>query len=97
MFYFAPVIYPRSLKRLKLKQWIATVGPFMKDAYVGLGLRGKFFLIVNKYIIKMSAYTSNVVIHESLFSKQLFENEYRYPSENQFLIEWERQFFHFFR
>ena len=59
----------------------------MKDAYVGLGLRGKFFLIVNKYIIKMSAYTSNVVIHESLFSKQLFENEYRYPSENQFLIE----------
>ena len=85
---FCPGNISPIVKTTKIKaQWIATVGPFLKDAYVGLGLRGKFLLIVNKYIIKMSAYTSNVVIHESLFSKQLFENEYGYPSENQFLIE----------
>ena len=85
---FCPGNISPVVKTTKIKaQWIATVGPFVKDAYAGLGLRGKFLLVINKFIIKISAYTSNVVIHESLFSKQLFENEYGYASESQFLIE----------
>lgn len=93
---FCPGNISPIVKTTKIKaQWIATVGPFVKDAYAGLGLRGKFLLIVNKYIILLSGYTSNVVIHESFFSQQLFENQYGYPSGNQFLIECGKD--HFFK
>ena len=85
---FCPGNISPLVKTTKIKaQWIATVGPFEKDTYTALRLRDKFLNVVNKYFILLSGYTSNVVIHESFYSQQLFEKKYRYPSKNQFLIE----------
>ena len=85
---FCPGNISPIMKTTKIKaQWIATIGPFSKDTYTSLGLRDKFSNIVNKYFILVSGYTSDIVIHESYYSKQLFQNKYSYPSKNQFLIE----------
>lgn len=85
---FCPGNISPMIKTTKIKaQWIATVGPFSKDVYVGLKLRDKFHTIVNKYFILLSGYSSNVVIHESYYSKQLFEDKYKYRGKFQFLIE----------
>ena len=85
---FCPGNISPLVKTTEIKaQWIATVGPFEKDTYSALQLRDKFLNIVNKYFILLSGYSSNIVIHESFYSQQLFEKKYRYPSRNQFLIE----------
>lgn len=85
---FCPGNISPLVKTTKIKaQWIATVGPFEKDTYSALQLRDKFLNIVNKYFILLSGYSSNIVIHESFYSQQLFEKKYSYPSRNQFLIE----------
>ena len=85
---FCPGNFSPIVKTTKIKaQWIATVGPFSKDVYTSLSWLDKLFLLVNKYIILFSGFTSNVVIHESYYSKHLFENKYCYNPEFQFLIE----------
>ena len=85
---FCPGNFSPIIKTTKIKaQWIATIGPFSKDVYTSLSWLDKLSLFINKYAILFSGYTSNVVIHESFYSKKLFENKYYYNPKFQFLIE----------
>jgi glycosyltransferase involved in cell wall biosynthesis len=79
----SPMIRTTPIK----SQWIATIGPFSKDVYFGLSLSEKLLMVINKYFILFSGYTSNVVIHESRYSQNLFEDKYKYNKDNQYLIE----------
>jgi len=85
---FCPGNISPIIKTTKIKsQWIATIGPFSKDVYAGLGFHEKLLMIINKYFILLSGYTSNLVIHESGYSKNLFTKKYNYDGKSQFLIE----------
>ena len=85
---FCPGNISPFIKTTKVKaQWIATVGPFVADTYEALNAKEKCFNFINKIFILISGYTSNVVIHESIYSQQLFEGTYRFAPKKQFLIE----------
>jgi len=85
---FCPGNISPILKTTNIKaQWIATIGPFSKGFYSGFGLHYKFRDTINKYFILLSGLTSNIVIHESAYSKELFESKYNYHPNKQFLIE----------
>ena len=85
---FCPGNISPIIKTTKIKsQWIATIGPFCKDVYFGLNTLEKFIMKVNKWLILLSGYTSNVVVHESGYSRLLFETNYKYSSKKQYLIE----------
>jgi glycosyltransferase involved in cell wall biosynthesis len=84
---FCPGNFSPIIKTTKVKsQWIATIGPFCKDMYKGVSLIKKLNLFVNKFLILLSAQTSNVVIHQAEYSKQLFEKKYNFISSKQYLI-----------
>jgi glycosyltransferase involved in cell wall biosynthesis len=61
----------------KKVQWIGTVGPFEKGFIKHFGLRKKVILFVSKYLIAFSAYTSDLVIYESEYTRDLFINKYK--------------------
>ena len=85
---FCPGNFSPIFKTTKIKaQWIATIGPFCKDMYDDISLFSKLSLILNKFIILLSGYTSNVVVHQAEYSKKLFEKEYGFNSSKQFLIQ----------
>lgn len=85
---FCPGNISPILKTTKVKaQWIATIGPFCKEMYEGVNIFSKFSLLIYKYFILLSSYTSNVVVHQSDYSKNLFENKYYFNSLKQYLIE----------
>lgn len=79
---FSPIIKTTNVK----SQWIATIGPFCKDMYDGAGLIKRSNLFINKWLILLSAKTSNVVIHQAEYSKKLFEKKYNFLSSRQYLI-----------
>lgn len=85
---FCPGNISPILKTTKVKsQWIANIGPFCKDMYQGNNIFTKILLIIYKYIMLLSASTSNAVIHQADYSKQLFEKKYKFKPSNQYLIE----------
>lgn len=85
---FCPGNFSPIFKTTKIKsQWIATIGPFVKEVYSGLSFLEKVLMIINKYLILVSGKTSDVVIHESGFSKELFLRDYNFCPDEQFLIE----------
>lgn len=85
---FCPGNFSPIFKTTKIKsQWIATIGPFVEEVYSGLSLLEKVLMTINKYLILVSGKTSNIVIHESGFSKELFLRNYNFCPEEQFLIE----------
>ena len=85
---FCPGNISPIIKTTRIKaQWIATVGPFSDDVYSTSRFSTSFVNFINKYFILLSGYTSNIVIHESQYSKELFLSDYKYPPEAQFLIE----------
>ncbi|MDE0946321.1 MAG: glycosyltransferase [Sphingobium sp.] len=48
---FCPGNISPIFKTTKIKsQWIATIGPFSKDVYAGLGFREKLLMFINKYL-----------------------------------------------
>ena len=67
----APIYSP-----VKTIQWIGTIGPFFKEYYNGHSRIGKIGLYVNKFLMYMSARQSDLVIHESEFSRNLFITKY---------------------
>ncbi len=84
---FCPGNFSPIIKTTKVKsQWIATIGPFCKDMYDGAGLIKRSNLFINKWLILLSAKTSNVVIHQAEYSKKLFEKKYNFLSSRQYLI-----------
>lgn len=85
---FCPGNISPILKTTLVKsQWIATVGPFCKDVYVGVKLSTKISLLINKWMIILSSITSNVVIHQAEFSRQLFIKKYNLKTSKQHLIQ----------
>jgi len=84
---FCPGNFSPIIKTTKVKsQWIATIGPFCKDMYEGAGLIKRFNFFINKWLILLSAKTSNVVIHQAEYSKKLFEKKYNFLLSKQYLI-----------
>lgn len=84
---FCPGNISPILKTTKVKsQWIATIGPFCKDMYDGNGLIKRLNFFINKWLILLSAQTSNVVIHQAEYSKKLFEKKYNFLPSRQYLI-----------
>lgn len=85
---FCPGNFSPIFKSTRIKsQWIATIGPFVDEVYSGLTFLEKVSMTINKYLILVSGKTSNVVIHESGFSKELFLRDYKFCPDEQFLIE----------
>lgn len=58
-------------------QWIGTVGPFEKDFYKEISFFKRIKYLANKYFMIFSAKTSDYVIFESFYTKNLFiKNNY---------------------
>lgn len=67
----SPIICSR-----KKVQWIGTVGPFV-DGFIGsFSWRHRFVLFVIKYLTIFSAFTSDLVIFESFYTRGLFVSKY---------------------
>jgi glycosyltransferase involved in cell wall biosynthesis len=84
---FCPGNFSPILKTTKIKsQWIATIGPFCKEIYVNMRLYDRVLLKVNKWVMLLSGYSSNVVIHESGYSYNLFVDFYYFNKLNQHVL-----------
>jgi len=62
---------------IKKVQWIGTVGPFEDDFISSFGWKQKIVLFVSKYLMIFSSRTSDLVIFESHYTKNLFVKNYR--------------------
>jgi glycosyltransferase involved in cell wall biosynthesis len=74
---FCPGNISPIINSKKKVQWIGTVGPFEGGFIKPFGLRKKIILFVSKYLIPLSAYTSDLVIYESKYTRDLFIKRYR--------------------
>jgi glycosyltransferase involved in cell wall biosynthesis len=61
---------------VKKTQWIGTVGPFEPNFISSFGLKQKIVLFVSKYLIILSSKTSDLVIFESNYTRNLFVEKY---------------------
>lgn len=85
---FCPGNFSPIIKSTKIKaQWIASIGPFCKDMYIGENIINKFYLFINKWLILLSCRSSNIIIHQSEYSKALFEKKYNLKKESQYIIQ----------
>ena len=73
---FCPGNISPILNLTKKVQWIGTVGPFEKNFIYFFGLKQRIILFINKYLIIFSSYTSDLVIFESQYTKNLFVEKY---------------------
>ena len=60
----------------KKVQWIGTVGPFEKNFISSFRLKEKIILTITKYLIIFSSFTSDIVIFESNYTRDLFVAKY---------------------
>jgi len=77
----SPIINSR-----KKVQWIGTVGPFEEGLIKTFGLRKKIILFISKYLIFLSAYTSDFVIFESKYTRDIFVKKYRQKMKKSIII-----------
>lgn len=85
---FSPGNISPIIKTTKVKaQWVATIGPFDKSVYIGLGFKDKLSLFLNKWLMLLSIKTSNMVIHESQYSLEFLTKKYSLKDDQQYLIE----------
>lgn len=61
---------------VKKTQWIGTVGPFEPNFISSFGLKQKIILFISKYLIILSSKTSDLVIFESNYTRNLFIEKY---------------------
>jgi glycosyltransferase involved in cell wall biosynthesis len=71
---------------VKKVQWIGTVGPFENDFIAAFPWKQKIVLFVSKYLIVFSARTSDTVIFESNYTKNLFIKKYRQPTKTAVVL-----------
>jgi len=74
---FCPGNISPIINTKKKVQWIGTVGPFEKNFISSLALREKIILKFTKYLMIFSSLTSDIVIFESNYTRDLFVIKYR--------------------
>lgn len=70
----------------KKVQWIHTIGPFEKTFISSFPFRQRCILLVTKYLMIFSAYTSNLVIFDSNFTLSLFIKNFNQKIEKSSVI-----------
>ena len=81
---FCPGNISPIFTKVKTVQWIGTIGPFFKDFYINFNLLIKIKLYLNKIIMSLSAQHADAVIFESIFTKDLFINNYNVLISNNY-------------
>ena len=61
---------------VKKAQWVGTVGPFEPNFISSFGWKQKIVLFISKYLIILSSKTSDLVIFESQYTRNLFVEKY---------------------
>ena len=67
-------------------QWIHTIGPFEKDFISSFAFRERCILIISKYLMIFSSYTSNMVIFDSCYTRDLFVKKFKQKIEKSIVI-----------
>ena len=83
---FSPGNITPLISPVKTVLWIGTIGPFFRDFYKGYSFLSNFKDYFNKFFMIMSSYSSNAVIFESNFTKNLFIKKYRINPLNTHVI-----------
>tara|TARA_B110000008_G_C16911035_1_gene540730 strand:- start:260 stop:1165 length:906 start_codon:yes stop_codon:yes gene_type:complete len=68
-------------------QWIHTIGPFEKNFVSYFAFRERLILIVTKYLIISSCFTSDMVIFESNYTKDLFIRKFKQKIQKSAVIQ----------
>ena len=74
---FCPGNISPILNSKKKAQWIGTIGPFESGFISFFSFKNKIILIVTKYLMIFSSFTSDMVIFESNYTRDLFLKNYR--------------------
>jgi glycosyltransferase involved in cell wall biosynthesis len=74
---FCPGNISPILNTRKKVQWIGTIGPFEKNFISTFGWKQQIKLLVTKYLMIFSSITSDVVIFESQYTRDLFVSKYK--------------------
>ncbi len=74
------------LNSKKKAQWIHTIGPFEKDFISSFPFRERLILYVTKYLMIFSAFTSDMVIFDSNFTRNLFVRKFKQKIEKSSVI-----------
>jgi len=83
---FCPGNMSPILNTVKKKvQLIGTVGPFFKEVYKDVSLQMKLKFYFNKVLMVLSGHTSDIVFHETGFSKELFIEKYYFNKDKQYV------------
>jgi len=77
----SPIITSR-----KKVQWIATVGPFEKGFNPSFGFNEKIVLFITKYLMILSSLTSDIVIFESNYTRDLFVRKFKQKIEKSAVL-----------
>ena len=83
---FSPGNYSPIFSFTKKIQLICTIGPFEKNFYKGFSCFQKINLMLNKYIIIFSSFTSSHVIFESEYTRNLFKTKYSFDASKSSVI-----------
>ena len=83
---FCPGNISPIINTKKKVQWIHTIGPFEKKFISSFPFKEKFILIVTKYLMIFSSYTSDMVIFESNYTRDLFINRFKQKIDKSSVI-----------
>jgi glycosyltransferase involved in cell wall biosynthesis len=70
----------------KKVQWIHTIGPFEKNFISSFAFRERCILSITKYLMIISSYTSNMVVFDSYYTRELFVRKFNQKKEKSFVI-----------
>jgi glycosyltransferase involved in cell wall biosynthesis len=83
---FCPGNISPILNTKKKVQWIGTVGPFEDGFISSFSIKDRIVLYVTKYLMVFSSITSDLVIFESNYTKNLFIEKYKQKSEKSAVL-----------
>lgn len=67
-------------------QWIGTVGPFENKFISSFMLKKRIILFITKYLMIFSSFTSDLVIYESNYTRDLFVRKYKQKIEKSAVL-----------
>jgi len=74
---FCPGNLSPIINTKKKVQWIGTIGPFEKKFIAYFDWKYGFILFITKYMMLFSTFTSDIVVFESNYAKNLFLRKYK--------------------